>query len=140
MKRACLCLLLTAALLSLSIGVPAQDATPQASQDDYAFRLTFYVVQRIERSSSEPASDPLAREVGKLLAADKQEQVRKDLERRIGPPGSAGRDAKYDALLADIDEKLTDKKIGQMRDELSKRGDRAIAGWRWPLCVVAGCR
>jgi hypothetical protein len=141
MKRGCLCLLLTLAFLSLPLSTGAQDTkstSPPASQgsDDYAFRLTLFVVRKIE-GADKSSSDPLAQAANELFAADKQEQIRRELERRIGSPGDP---EKYEALLYKIDRKLSDKKISELRERLSRKGRDDIAGWPWPLCVVVGCK
>ena len=145
MKRGCLYLLLAVAFLSLPISAGAQapqSTNPSSSQssDDYAFRLSFFIVEKLERSTANPASDPLAQAAKELFAPDKQEQIRKELERKIGPPGSPQRPAKYDALLFKIDQKLSDKKINELRAALASKGRGVIAGWSWPLCVIVGCR
>lgn len=143
MKRGCVCLLLAVAFLTLPVGTGAQDTqgtSPPARQsaDEYAFRVTFFVVQKLERSGGSTPSDPLTQAANGLFAADKQEQIRRDLERKIGAPGSPQRAAKFDKLLEKIDRKLSDKKIAELRAEMAKGGARG--GWPWPLCVIAGCK
>lgn len=159
MKRGCYCLLLALAFLFLPASVRAQGtqgtnssasqtntaasqantSAPQAV-DEYAFRLTLFVVQKLEGNPNNPENESLVQAARELFAADKQEQLRKDLERRIGSPGNPKRPARYDALLTKIDLKLSDKKIGQLREDLAKKGRDSIARWPWPLCVIVGCK
>ena len=119
-----------------------QGTNPPSSQssDEYAFRLAFFIVEKLERSTANPSSDPLVQAAKELFAPDKQEQIRKELERRIGPPGNPKRQVKYDALLFKLDQKLSDKKIKELREELAGKGRGGIAGWPWPLCVIVGCK
>jgi hypothetical protein len=150
MKRALLFLLLAVAFLSLQVNARAQEKEPSVmpppgqsqspSADDYGFRLTLFVVEKIDRSTDNPSSDPLAQAANELFAADKQEQIRRELERKIGAPGDPKRAARYEKLLSKIDVKLSAKKIGEMREELARKGRGSIAGWAWPLCVTVGCK
>lgn len=151
MKRGCLCLLLALSLSTLSWGVRAQEKQekqgtqgtqtsanpPDRVTDDYAFRLTLFVVEKIERSSNDRASDPLAQAANELFAADRQEQIRQSLEHKIGAPGNPQRAVKFNILLEKTDRKLSDKKLGEMRAELAKKG-KADAVRR--LCQIVGCK
>jgi hypothetical protein len=150
MKRGCLCLLLALVLSSLPMSVGAQDTqsaqsaqgtqstTPPVRQgaDDYAYRLTFFVYQKLKGSSD----NALLQAADELFAQDKQEQIRRELERRIGAPGSTNRPERYEKLLNKLDRKLSDKKIRELSEELAKKGRGGIARWPWPLCVITGCR
>jgi hypothetical protein len=147
MKRGCLCLLLALVFSSLSISVGAQDTqstqsapstNPTARQgaDDYAYRLTFFVYQKLKRSSD----NALLQAADELFAPDKQEQIRRELEHRIGTPGSTNRPERYEKLLSKLDRKLSDKKIRELSEELAKKGRGGIAHWHWPLCVIVGCK
>ena len=154
MKRGCLYLLLALAFSSLSISVRAQSTqstqsaqgtqspgpTAQQGADDYAFRLTLFVYQKIKKSPDTASSESLLQAADELFASDKQEQIRKELERRIGAPGSTKRAERYEKLLTKIDDKLSDKKINELREELAKKGRGGIARWPWPLCVIVGCK
>jgi hypothetical protein len=137
-------LLLAVSFLSLPASVGAQGtqgtgASAAQSPDEYEYRLVFFIVQKLEKSTDNPSSDALAQAARGLFAPEKQEQIRKDLERRIGSPGNPKRAARYDALLSKIDRNLTDRKIRELREDMAKKG-RADSGWSWPLCVIAGCR
>ncbi|HKS30481.1 MAG TPA: hypothetical protein VJS44_21825 [Pyrinomonadaceae bacterium] len=147
MKRGFIYLLLAVAFLSLQLSAHAQEKTGTPSSatqteraDDYAYRLTFFVVQKLERSTDNRLGDPLSQAANELFAADKQEQIRRDLDRRIGRPGSRNRDTKYDALLEKVDRKLSDKTIRELREDLAKKQRGGIGKWPWPLCAIVGCR
>lgn len=154
MQRGFLCLLLAVAFLALQISARAQEQQPvttpapnqsqsqsqSQSADDYAFRLALYIVEKLGRSTDNAAGDPLVQAAKELLAPDKQEQIRKDIERKIGAPGDAKRATRYEKLLSKIDRKLSDKKIKELRDELAVKGRGGIGGWPWPLCVIVGCK
>lgn len=150
MKRGLLFLLSAVALLSLQMSARAQEkeptVIPPASQsqspttDDYAYRLTLFVVEKIDRSTDNASSDPLAQAANELFTTERQEQIRRELERKIGALGNANRAARYEKLLSKIDVKLSAKKIGALREELARKGRGSMSGWLWPLCVTVGCK